>query len=298
MLLVAGRAEAAVSFTRGSLALDPRNPNLLFFVGIELWAAKRPRESRDAFEAMSRISSRGNPRRAMLFYYTGEGPSAAVTNPYSAISAAAASGSADPEFVRRMAVEFLRYQHRYGDIESLLGDFPDDLAPAAVFEGVGYSALARLPVAELRGWVHVLQGNTIAAIDDGRALLYFVDHVKVTRWNDWQLQLLRAEGLLFVGDHTAAVAAVRSGAGLMPRTRNALSALYASYVAAGVMAWAGAQDDAVTVLDDLSRAVPGVGPAHIARDPVFTVPLAKNARFRKLIARLEAEIRSYKAMLD
>jgi hypothetical protein len=44
------------------------------------------------------------------------------------------------------------------------------------------------------------------------------------------------------------------------------------------------------MLEQLADAIPGVSPAMIARDPIYTVALADNARFKALSAKLEAQM--------
>lgn len=55
-----------------------------------------------------------------------------------------------------------------------------------------------------------------------------------------------------------------------------------------------ARAEAMNLVEELLAATPGPGPAHIARDPFLTVPLAKNERYRALVERLEAQMRSTK----
>jgi hypothetical protein len=61
-----------------------------------------------------------------------------------------------------------------------------------------------------------------------------------------------------------------------------------------VLAWAGDKDEAAALLEELSTAMPGPSPADIARDPRFTVPLADNARYQALKAKLEAQMAATK----
>jgi hypothetical protein len=44
------------------------------------------------------------------------------------------------------------------------------------------------------------------------------------------------------------------------------------------------------LLEKLATGYPGVGPAVIARDPLYSQPLAGNARWQALQKRLEADI--------
>ena len=57
-----------------------------------------------------------------------------------------------------------------------------------------------------------------------------------------------------------------------------------------ILAWAGEENEAVALLERLSTEYPGVGPAAITRDPLYSIPLAKNARYKALETKLETEI--------
>jgi hypothetical protein len=105
-------------------------------------------------------------------------------------------------------------------------------------------------------------------------------------------RLLQAHGHTFLGEHEAAIAAGREALELMPATRDTLSWLPTVSGAAAAYAWSGAEEQAVALLEEYSKARPGPGPAMITRDPLFTVPLARNARYRALADRLEAQMRS------
>ena len=97
----------------------------------------------------------------------------------------------------------------------------------------------------------------------------------------WLTRLRVAEGQLFAGDNAKAATAAREGVALIPRSSNALQWLYAMNMATGVLAWAGQEDEAATMLEQLADAIPGVSPAMIARDPIYTVALADNALPRR-----------------
>lgn len=135
-------------------------------------------------------------------------------------------------------------------------------------------------------------GDSAAAATQGRAVLEFVADQKETARNAWFLRLLKAHGHTFLAQREPAVAAAREALKLMPPTRDALSWLPTAAGAAGAFAWSRAEDEAVAVLEQLAAAKPGVSPAYLTRDPLYLVPLAKNARYRALAERLEAQIRS------
>jgi hypothetical protein len=111
---------------------------------------------------------------------------------------------------------------------------------------------------------------------------------------DWLMRLRMAEGQVFSGENTKAAESARQGLAQIPRSRNALFHAYALTVASAVLAWAGAKDEAVTRLEELAEAVPGVAPATITRDPIYTVPLGGHAGYRHLRGRLEAQMAQWK----
>jgi hypothetical protein len=55
-------------------------------------------------------------------------------------------------------------------------------------------------------------------------------------------------------------------------------------------AWGGAEDEAAGLLEQLAEVNVGLALAEITRDPLYSVPLADNARYRALSARLEVQI--------
>jgi hypothetical protein len=57
-----------------------------------------------------------------------------------------------------------------------------------------------------------------------------------------------------------------------------------------ILAWAGAQDEAIALLEGLSNGFPGLGPAEITRDPLYSKPLANNVRYQALEKGLEEQI--------
>ena len=65
-----------------------------------------------------------------------------------------------------------------------------------------------------------------------------------------------------------------------------------------ILAWAGAQDEAVELLEGLSNGFPGVGPAEITRDPLYRVPLVNNPRYKALEQKLEVEIAANQRLFD
>jgi TolB-like protein/DNA-binding winged helix-turn-helix (wHTH) protein len=192
----------------------------------------------------------------------------------------------------RLAVRFdiLRLGGRLDELATLLDETSLDTIPNVTFAGFSLPAVGRKPVAEMRGWVHLLRHDPVAATRDGDSVLEFVASEPVTRWNAWHLRLLAAEGALFKGDRPRATAEARAALMLAPERVHVATSRYARAVAARVLAWSGATDDAAALLVTLATRFPRTGPADIARDPLYAVPLADNMSYKRLARDLEAEI--------
>ncbi len=145
----------------------------------------------------------------------------------------------------------------------------------------------------LLGDIDLQLGDREAAARDGRAVLAFVAGEKVTAYNEWFLKVLTARGKLYLGDHPGALAAAHEALVLTPRSLDATHWAISSRMTVDVLARCGAADEAVTTLEQLVVAVPGLMPAEIAR-PEFAVPLANNARFKALSAKLDAQMAATK----
>jgi hypothetical protein len=150
-----------------------------------------------------------------------------------------------------------------------------------------FGSVGQRPVAEFRGWAYLLTGDRAGARPEGRAVLDFVAHQRVTKWNPYYLDLLTAEAYTFTGQKQEALAAARAALALMPRSRNAISWVGVASLSARVAAWNGAGDEATRLLEELADSAPGLPPGKIVRDPLLTLPLAQNARFQSLTRRLE-----------
>jgi hypothetical protein len=196
----------------------------------------------------------------------------------------------DPGVMEDMRLRNLRYQGRYAEILQRLAMIEGPLLPSDnIFQSYNLGQ-SPPPVARLRGWAHLLMGDRVAAMADGREILAFKDLAPPGLSGDagWLDKLRRAEGHMFAGQPKQAVALARAGMNEMPRTRNALLWDYATSMGAAVLAWSGQEEEAAQLLEILSTEIPGLAPASITRDPVYAVPLKDNARYQALSARLEA----------
>ena len=100
---------------------------------------------------------------------------------------------------------------------------------------------------------------------------------------------------LMIGNNSVAITAAREALMLTPCKLDTPRSRYASAVAARVFAWVGAEDEAVTLLEQLAVLQPGLLPAEITRDPLYFIPLTENSRYRALVERLEVQIENYDA---
>jgi TolB-like protein/DNA-binding winged helix-turn-helix (wHTH) protein len=197
--------------------------------------------------------------------------------------------SVDADARLAMWFELLRFERRDAELADLLDHTQmSTIRPGAVRE-TPIPGIGKKPVAELSGWLHLLTGNKVAAVKQGQIVLEFVAGERTTPWNQWHLRCLAAEGALFSGDKTRAVAEMHAALELLPSGK-LVQRRYANVLAARVFAWAGAEDEAVNLLEQLATTPPLLGPAEITRDPLYSIPLAKNARYQSLSKQLEAKL--------
>ena len=136
---------------------------------------------------------------------------------------------------------------------------------ATMTRGANKPGIGSQPVAERHGWAEMLLGDRKAAARDGQAVLDFVEKEPVTKWNGWYLRFLEAEGQLFEGRNPEASANARSALAMVPLDIKGSRETYARATAAAILAWPGEDDEAVELLEDLSKGYPGIGPAEITR---------------------------------
>jgi len=161
-------------------------------------------------------------------------------------------------------VELLKYEHRFEDARKLIDESQEQstrvvsLSPNAVAVGVG-----RRPKSAECGWLNLALSNASAAAEDGRRVLHFVANEPKTKWNEWLSPLLAAEGSLFIGDKEQAIREADGVLTIFPRSRDAITWNYVAARCARIYAWAGADDKAIDLLEVLTTAVPGIGPAQL-----------------------------------
>jgi TolB-like protein/DNA-binding winged helix-turn-helix (wHTH) protein len=291
ILGLTGRRDEALVFYRRAAELDPGNPlvtsdwaTLLKLAGSAQEALRLPREFEARYPGLITYGWR-------LFAFTGQmrrfedeiGRRDAITNPEAQLAA-------------RFNLHL--FARRYDELARLTEGAGMRTIAQSVSGMLTVPSVGRKPVAELYGWAMLLGDDVGAAREDGRVLREFVERQPATRWNAWHLRLLAAEGALFAGDRAGAIRDVRAALSLAPRDIHPGIQLYSRALAARILAWAEAGDEAVALLEQLSTEYPMSGPAEIVRDPLYAVPLAANPRYKELERRLEAEIAANQSLRD
>jgi TolB-like protein len=269
--------------------LDPLNSGNVYSWSSELWSARR------GMEALG-VIQRFNRRGAVEFNYGGlvfafTGATDQLRNDVERMSA-----TIDADTRLAAAYDVLRYERRFAELLPLLESWPvSDASSVAVIRPRAFRepqapGIGSKPLAELRGWAKLLTGDPAAAETDGHTLLRYTaaENRGTDNTSARYLQILKAEGELFAGDPARAVAEARAALAMFPPRGTARR--FAASQLAKVFAWAGAEEEAVVLLEEIATQFPALGPAEITRDPLYSIPLAANARYRALEQKLEAEI--------
>jgi tetratricopeptide (TPR) repeat protein len=279
----AGRAEESMAYYRQASELDPGNPSIhgdwASALKMERRAEESLRRSRDFEARYPGLATYG----WRLFGFTGQLERARKES-------ALLEAAGDPEALLAANFELLRYSHRLGELVSLVDRSRLETIRQVSFGRFSIPAIGRKPVAELHGWASLLANDPVSAARDGRTLIAFAAGEPVTKWNAWHLRMLAGEGALFTGDKARAVGEAHAALAMAPKNVHPGIQRYGRALAARILAWAGAADEAVALLEQLSTEYPMIGPAEITRDQLYTIPLAGNARYRILESKLEAEI--------
>jgi TolB-like protein/DNA-binding winged helix-turn-helix (wHTH) protein len=282
LLASIGRTEEGIGIYERQLAIDPRNPYIIRGYAVMLSALRRPVEAVRALNlGIQQISDNAATLRVvralLLFNHAGK-----------ALPRTRASLPLESTASLRGTTHRLLLQKDYADAERLLEAFPEKTGRSE-FLGAGAE-----PVARLSGWTHMLLANRDYAASDGQIVLDFASRAKETIWNNFFLRLLAADAYVFTGDAARARTAARDALDLAQKTGDKFIWVRTAAEAARAYAWSGAEEEALALLEELSTSVPGLAPAEISRDPLYSVPLASNARYRALSARMEEQMRATK----
>jgi TolB-like protein len=276
-----GRREEAASIAQELSRLDPANVLRHSYWLQMLWETRR---FGDAVRLLDRIMQRfpNNPlmitgRSVFLLSFTGR---------TDFVRRALAGAPAD-ESAWLVEMQFVchRFEGRFSELWTYL-------------EGVKLDALRMSqtptepqPVAALRGWAAMFLKDRARAAEQGRKVLDFVASREETKYNRWFLRLLAGYGHTFLGEKSDAIAGAREALKLMPRSLDFQKGDNVALHTAAVLAWNGAEDEAVDLLEELATSKSVYGPGSFSGDPFFTIPLADNARYRAFFRRCKDEIR-------
>lgn len=282
-----GQADRSLALQERAARLDPGNPTIYRFWMNNLFMARRPADAlRAARELDTRFPGRLD-RGQQTFEYTGDTSRWRLE-----------LRRADTASQSALAAEFdlLRYEGRSSELAALLERAP----PIYHHHGNARSLVTTVPrlTAELQGWERLLAGDRKGAAAAGRILVAHLADNRAPSRAQWYWHLLAAEAALFRGDNPSADAAAQSMVASAAAARSPEVGLHTRMLAARIHAWTGQHTAAFALLEDLVSGYPGVGPAAITRDPLYSVPLSRNAQWRELADRLEAEIVANRALLS
>jgi eukaryotic-like serine/threonine-protein kinase len=286
---VSGDVQKGIEAVASLADLDPGNLALAAQLWFSLYTAHRPIEAvRVLDEAKARTPGAAGLtdtlRALTIFSFTGN---LELLAPYSKREIVFNGGPGqDPDDSVRIVFERMILRGEFAQARDLIDEFGRDSIRGPLIGPFYAGGLGRQPTADFRGWADLLLGDREAAREDGRRLLTFIDRATSTRWNAWYLAALRADAQLFTERPDDAAETARA----MLKIADSSRLRAAELLAVRVLAWGGKQDDAVDLLTRLGTDVPGLGPADIARQPLYTTPLRGNTRFAALVQRLEAEM--------
>jgi hypothetical protein len=284
----AGRIDESLSTHARAAKLDPGNPAIVRFWLANLFTARRPHEALQVAAEFDRRFPGRADRGEPLFAFTGS--SSRWRSEVELLR------ETEPAATLSVESDLLRYEGRVGQ----LGDLLERAGDATFRQHGAYGqivGLAPQPVAELRGWHRLLTRDEAGAAREGAMVLAFVHTVSPTQWNGWWLHLLTADGALFSGDKVRAALEARVALELANKIPSIPVLIYAKTSAARVLAWSDAENESISLLEELSGQEFSVGPAAITRDPLFSRKLKQQPRYAALERRLEAEIQRNQSLL-
>jgi TolB-like protein len=282
-----GRYDEAHAILERALALDPANPFLLASASLQLGWFRADEAIRLAERAIALYPERPFLRlvRAQVIFHS-SGRMDELQR-----ELASAGRYLPPAFLLDLYFPVLVSQRAYGELQALIDAIPESEIRAVPGTGGGGTmfGVGVRPLAQFRGWLALARGNFPDAARYGAEVLEFVARQKMSVHNDWFLHLLNADGYLMSDQREQSIAAARAAMECMPISRDRFGS-YVATRAAFNLAWCGATDEGLTILETLQ----GCGELYVPifLDPAFFSVLVGDARFQSLKERFENELRS------
>ena len=290
LLFEMGRYQEAATLSGQLMALDPKNRRPWFDHWFALMELHQPQQAMRAAD-LAPSEAREDLRATVRTEFTGDRAAFVVMNKSGA--AAPLDSPAHIDFNLSNVASSLLYLGHYREARQII-----DKYQVETIRQVGWDwntfGVGRTPVADPRGWLDLLLADVPAAKRDGERILQFLNREPATKWNRWYRDLLRADAQLFTGDTAAAIRTADGAVALTQAEPNGSDQANAFVWATQIRAWAGAQDDAAARLESLSTSIPGLWTGEIVLDPLWSVPLAHNAAYMRLCARLEVQMKAMK----
>ena len=287
LLLRRSRIEEVDAITQRMLSLDPADPLLIRFAVYHLVRAMQPLDALRALEYAHPYPSLYDEFHGYILFEFGGRTQELRT---------ALTHSAPPTDKAVLAdalwdyFELYSYEHRYTELRALIDSVP--VKSALYLNGVDFGPIGPTPTALFRGWSDMLLGDRAEAVKDGHAVLDFAEQQPRTRWNSVALGILSAEGLTFEGQCERARSTARNSLAQLSRADSAVIWNTWAMYTAQVYAWCGGEDDAIELLRQISTGRPGIGPAMVTRNPLYTLRLGARPAYQALTAQLENNIRA------
>lgn len=295
LLVATGRVGEAIEASRRILASDPHNTAVLVLHALRMAGLGDPASAIAALD----IAIPGSPglpvlkvlREQIHFWHTGEmAPFLDLVGQWGYGAGFSQDTGVDPAEALRREADLLRLQGKFTEPQRLLSRWQGPDVRSRHF-GAGHEPLARL-----RGWANLLAGDRGGAVAEGNRILEFLARTTETRWNRENRGLLLAEAYLFRGDREQALATLHATGGRSGACVGGC-AIDMRMARAAILAWSGDGDGAVRELESLATGQPSPGPALIAREPLFTIPLRGHGGFQELLGRLEDQMSEARRLL-
>ncbi|MEI9887191.1 MAG: hypothetical protein WDN08_11940 [Rhizomicrobium sp.] len=148
-----------------------------------------------------------------------------------------------------LQIVHLRQRNRIAALKDILAAAPSKVLRVAAIADLPVFGIAGSPIESERGWIDLLLGDKRQAAKSARAVRAFAAGQIETPWNRWFLCYLTAQAHLLAGEAPPAAASARQALALAPGAR----CVPAEFMVARVLAWAGAEDEALALLERAGR---------------------------------------------